>query len=114
METSRIDFKQWMWRVKEGFAGLDVPQLKTPFAKALYVAAVTTIFTFLGCWAVLAYQDAPAPSARSMGDEKFAIKAAHAVTTANRHTLTGHQRIHGILAFDSAAIHPLLWFVSHG
>ena len=65
-----------MRKVREIFSRFHLPQLKTPAAKAVYVAAVTTIFTSLGCWAVLAYQDAPAPTVRSMGDEKFAIKAA--------------------------------------
>jgi putative membrane protein len=76
MEVSRVDFKQMWEHVKERLAQVRAPQLKTPAAKAVYVAAVTTIFTFLGCWAVLAYQDKPAPHARSTGDEKFATKAA--------------------------------------
>jgi putative membrane protein len=76
MEVSRVDFKKWMRQVREIFSRFHLPQLKTPAAKAVYVAAVATIFTFLGCWAVLAYQDAPAPTVRSMGDEKFAIEAA--------------------------------------
>jgi len=62
--------------VREIFSRFHLPQLKTLAAKAVYVAAVATIFTFLGCWAVLAYQDAPALTVRSMGDQKFAIKAA--------------------------------------
>lgn len=50
---------------------------KNPWVKASYVAGVTTIFTFLGCWAVLAHQDA-APPARSssVSDTQFAKKAA--------------------------------------
>jgi putative membrane protein len=51
--------------------------LKNPWIKASYVAAVTTLFTFVGCWAVLAHQDAAptaAPSAAS--DTTFAKKAA--------------------------------------
>jgi putative membrane protein len=76
MAVSRVDLKKWMRQAKELFARLHVPRLKTPAAKAVYVAAVTTMFTFFGCWAVLAYQDAPTLSARSMGDETFAIKAA--------------------------------------
>ena len=76
MEVSRDDFKGWMQTVREGVSRLHAPRLETPVAKALYVAAVTTVFTFLGCWAVLAYQDAPASSTRALSDEKFAIKAA--------------------------------------
>ena len=76
VEASRVDFEKWIRPVKEAFSRLRMPELKTPVAKAVYVAGVTTVFTFLGCWAVLAYQDAPAPSARAMGDEAFAIKAA--------------------------------------
>jgi putative membrane protein len=76
MEISRGDFEKWIRPVKEAFSRLHIPELKTPVAKAVYVAAVTTIFTFLGCWAVLAYPDAPASSSRAMGDAKFAIKAA--------------------------------------
>jgi len=76
MEISRGDFGKWIRPVEEAFSRLHIPELKTPVAKAVYVAAVTTIFTFLGCWAVLAYPDAPASSARAMGDAKFAIKAA--------------------------------------
>ena len=64
-------------QLKERLRQLRVPQLKTPVAKAAYVAGVTTVFTFLGCWAVLAHQDnAPTERMRSAGDEKFAIKAA--------------------------------------
>jgi len=77
MEVSHVDLKQFGRRVKEAFSRLQVPQLKTPMAKAVYVAAVTTIFTFLGCWVVLAHQDeAPTQRAKPAGDEKFAIKAA--------------------------------------
>jgi putative membrane protein len=77
MEVSHVDFKQLLRQVKEAFSRLHVPQLKTPVAKAAYVAAVTTVFTFLGCWVVLAHQDdTPTRSSKSSGDEKFAIQAA--------------------------------------
>ena len=50
---------------------------KSPWIKASYVAAVTTLFTFVGCWAVLAHQDsAPAPAQSSANDTTFAKKAA--------------------------------------
>jgi putative membrane protein len=51
--------------------------LKNPWIKASYVAAVTTFCTFLGCWAVLAHQEAAAPAAQaSANDTMFAKKAA--------------------------------------
>ena len=50
---------------------------KSPWIKASYVAAVTTLFTFVGCWAVLAHQDAAPPAASSgANDTTFAKKAA--------------------------------------
>ena len=50
---------------------------KNPWVKASYVAAVTTLFTFLGCWAVLANQDsAPAAAPSGASDTQFAKKAA--------------------------------------
>jgi putative membrane protein len=53
-----------------------VKELKSPLEKAAYVASVTTIFTFLGCWAVLAHSNGSAGARRSMNDELFAKKAA--------------------------------------
>ena len=48
-----------------------------PWIKAAYVAGVTTFCTFLGCWAVLAYQnDATAPAKSVASDTQFAKKAA--------------------------------------
>jgi putative membrane protein len=77
MEVLHVDLKQFLGQVKEAFSRLHVPQLTTPVAKAAYVAAVTTVFTFLGCWVVLAHpDDTPTRSSKSSGDEKFAIKAA--------------------------------------
>lgn len=47
------------------------------WVKASYVAAVTTFFTFLGCWAVLAHQEsAPAVAKSAASDTQFAKKAA--------------------------------------
>jgi putative membrane protein len=47
------------------------------FAKALYVAGVTTFCTFLACWAVLAHQEGTASShGVSKVDEEFVKKAA--------------------------------------
>jgi putative membrane protein len=77
MDMPPVQRKQLLQQGKEAISRMRVPQLKTPVAKAAYVAAVTTIFTFLGCWVVLAHQDnAPTQRARAAGDEKFAIKAA--------------------------------------
>jgi putative membrane protein len=53
-----------------------VKELKSPLEKAAYVAGVTTIFTFLGCWAVLAHSNGSAGSRPSVNDELFAKKAA--------------------------------------
>jgi len=50
---------------------------KNPWIKASYVAGVTTFLTFLGCWAVLAHQDAAPPAqSSSASDTQFARKAA--------------------------------------
>src|SRR3984957_21340073 len=49
---------------------------KSPWIKASYVAAVTTLFTFVGCWAVLAHQDSPPPAPSVANDTLFAKKAA--------------------------------------
>jgi putative membrane protein len=77
MEGSHVDFRQFLRQAKGAFSRLHVPQLRTPMAKAVYVGAVTTVFTFLGCWVLLAHQDdTPTRSSQSSGDEKFAIKAA--------------------------------------
>jgi putative membrane protein len=51
-----------------------VPELKGSFEKAIYVASVTTLFTFLGCWGVLAHSSGAAR--RSSNDELFSKKAA--------------------------------------
>ena len=49
----------------------------SPWMKASYVAAVTTLCTFLGCWAALAYQNDSAPSSKAATtDTQFAKKAA--------------------------------------
>jgi putative membrane protein len=49
---------------------------KNPWFKASYVAAVTTLFTFVGCWAVLANQDSAPPAKSAASDTTFAKKAA--------------------------------------
>jgi putative membrane protein len=50
---------------------------KNPWIKASYVAAVTTLLTFAGCWAVLAHQDsAPPVQSSATNDTSFAKKAA--------------------------------------
>jgi putative membrane protein len=50
---------------------------KNPWIKASYVAAVTTLFTFVGCWAVFAHQDSPPPATQTAAsDTTFAKKAA--------------------------------------
>ena len=49
---------------------------KSPWIKASYVAAVTTLFTFAGCWAVLAHQDTPPAAQSAASDTSFAKKAA--------------------------------------
>lgn len=53
-----------------------VRELKSPLEKAIYVAGVTTIFTFWGCWAVLAHSSGNAGPRPSVNDELFAKKAA--------------------------------------
>jgi putative membrane protein len=51
--------------------------LNSPWVKASYVAAVTTLCTFLGCWAALAYQSDSAPASKAaVTDTQFAKKAA--------------------------------------
>jgi putative membrane protein len=51
--------------------------LNSPLAKVLYVAGVTTFCTFLGCWALLAHQDASQEVGKpTISDEEFAKKAA--------------------------------------
>lgn len=51
--------------------------LNSPLAKVLYVAGVTTFFTFLGCWAVLAHQDGSQDNRKpEISDKEFARKAA--------------------------------------
>ena len=51
--------------------------LNSPLAKVLYVAGVTTFCTFLGCWAVLAHQDASQDNRKSeISDKEFAKKTA--------------------------------------
>ena len=51
--------------------------LNSPWVKAAYVAAVTTFCTFLGCWAVLAHQEATTPAkANQASDTQFVKKAA--------------------------------------
>jgi putative membrane protein len=48
-----------------------------PWIKAAYVAGVTTLCTFLGCWAALAYQSDSAPASKAaITDTQFAKKAA--------------------------------------
>src|SRR5215475_10360659 len=77
MQLRDLQIELRLQQLKEKLREVKVPQLKTPVAKAAYVAAVTTVFTFLGCWAVLAHQDnGPTERMRSGGDEKFAVKAA--------------------------------------
>jgi putative membrane protein len=50
---------------------------KSPWIKASYVAALTTLLTFAGCWVVLAHQDSPPPAQSSAAnDTTFAKKAA--------------------------------------
>jgi putative membrane protein len=53
-----------------------VKELKSPLEKAAYVAGVTAIFTFLGCWAVLAHSNGNTGARPSVNDELFAKKAA--------------------------------------
>ncbi len=61
--------RNWNWNLQWNW--------KSPWIKASYVAAVTTLFTFVGCWAVLAHQDAAPPAAASgANDTTFAKKAA--------------------------------------
>lgn len=56
---------------------MKVPELKSPLEKAVYVASVTAIFTFLGCWVVLAHSENTKAAARPTArDELFAAKAA--------------------------------------
>jgi putative membrane protein len=55
---------------------LNVKELKSPAEKAVYVAGVTTIFTFLGCWAVLAHTSGNTGPRPSVNDELFAKKTA--------------------------------------
>jgi putative membrane protein len=57
---------------------MKVPNLTSPIAKASYVAGVTTLFTFLGCWTVLARQEIGQQEKpkTAMTDEHFAKKAA--------------------------------------
>jgi putative membrane protein len=51
--------------------------IDSPIAKVLYVAGVTTFCTFLGCWAVLAHQEASQDSRKAtISDADFAKKAA--------------------------------------
>ncbi len=51
--------------------------MDSPLAKVLYVAGVTAFCTFLGCWAVLAHQDASQESRKpTISDAEFASKAA--------------------------------------
>ena len=51
--------------------------IDSPLAKVLYVAGVTTFGTFLGCWAVLAHQEASQDSRKAtISDAEFAKKAA--------------------------------------
>jgi putative membrane protein len=38
--------------------GIQLRKMNSPITKAIYVAGVTTFCTFLGCWAVLAHQEA--------------------------------------------------------
>jgi putative membrane protein len=50
---------------------------QSPWIKASYVAAVTTLLTFAGCWVVLAHQDSPPPAqSTAANDTTFAKKAA--------------------------------------
>jgi putative membrane protein len=56
---------------------MKVPELKSPLEKAVYVASITAIFTFLGCWVVLARSENTSAASRPMAhDELFASKAA--------------------------------------
>jgi putative membrane protein len=55
---------------------MQINELKSPAEKAAYVAGVTTIFTFLGCWAVLAHSSGNAGPRPSVNDELFAKKTA--------------------------------------
>jgi putative membrane protein len=57
---------------------MKVPQLETPIAQAAYVAGIATLATFLGCWAVLAHQEAgqEAKPKTVITDAHFAKKAA--------------------------------------
>jgi putative membrane protein len=55
---------------------LKVKELQSPAERAVYVAGVTTIFTFLGCWAVLAHTGGNTGSRPSANDELFAKKTA--------------------------------------
>jgi putative membrane protein len=59
--------------------GIQLRKMNSPITKAIYVAGVTTFCTFLGCWAVLAHQEAtgtmtmkPMPAM----DDTFVKKAA--------------------------------------
>src|SRR6266851_3135329 len=52
-----------------------VKELRSPLEKTVYVTGVTTILTFLGCWAVLAHSSGNAGPRPSANDELFAKKA---------------------------------------
>jgi putative membrane protein len=59
--------------------GIQLRKMNSPVTKAIYVAGVTTFCTFLGCWAVLAHQEATGQmSHKSMSsmDDTFVKKAA--------------------------------------
>jgi putative membrane protein len=55
---------------------MQVRELTSPAEKAAYVAGITTIFTFLGCWAVLAHSSGSSVPRASVNDELFAKKSA--------------------------------------
>jgi putative membrane protein len=60
--------------------GIQLRKMNSPITKAIYVAGVTTFCTFLGCWAVLAHQEATgtmaARSSAAADDSTFVKKAA--------------------------------------
>jgi putative membrane protein len=58
--------------------GIQLRKMNSPITKAIYVAGVTTFCTFLGCWAVLAHQEATGQMTMKpmVADDTFVRKAA--------------------------------------
>jgi putative membrane protein len=64
--------------LKELLSGAEKVTNRSPLAKVIYVAGVTTFCTFLACWAVLAHQENASGSSQRtiLADDQFARNAA--------------------------------------